>query len=140
MTVSSLNTDVLTASLGKPIPLAYGRHVVAGNVILKDETDADSTTVFIALGEGEWDGIEELYINGAAVDITSPGSFHFHKGLAGELSSNGTLDPEGTGSLHPFVADGDQKADGLTPPGIQGLTFSRTAYLALSIPFDVFAP
>jgi len=137
---NTINTDIVTASLGKPIPLAYGRHVVAGNVILKDETDADRTIVFIALGEGEWDGIEELYVNGAAVDITSPGSFHFHKGFHGQLSSNGTLDPEGTGSLFPFVADGDQKADGLTPPGIQGLTFSRTAYLALYVPFDVFAP
>ena len=135
-----MNTDILTASLGRPIPLAYGRHVVAGNVILKDETDADRTIVFIALGEGEWDGIEELYVNGSAVDITTPGSYHFHKGFHGELSSNGTLDPEGTGSLYPFEAAGDQKADGLTPPGIQGLTFSRTAYLALHVPFDVFAP
>ncbi|MBI3934523.1 MAG: hypothetical protein HY316_07495 [Acidobacteria bacterium] len=137
---NTINTDILTASLGKPIPLAYGRHVVAGNVILKDETDADRTIVFIALGEGEWDGIEELYVNGAAVDISTPGSYHFHKGLHGELSSNGTLDPEGTGALYPFDTDGDQKADGLTPPGIQGLTFSRTAYLALYVPFDVFAP
>lgn len=137
---NTTNTDILTASLGRPIPLAYGRHVVAGNVILKDETDADRTIVFIALGEGEWDGIEELYVNGAEVDITSPGTYHFHKGFHGGLSSNGTLDPEGTGSLYPFVADGDQKADGLTPPGIQGLTFSKTAYLALYVPFDVFAP
>src|SRR5262249_36056868 len=42
--------------------------------------------------------------------------------------------------LYPYDADGDQKADALTPPAVQGLTFSRTAYLALSIPFDVFAP
>jgi len=137
---NTINTDILSASLGRPVALAYGRHVVAGNVILKDETDADRTIVFIALGEGEWDGIEELYVNGAEVDITTPGSYHFHKGLHGELSSNGTLDPEGVGALYPFAEDGDQKADGLTPPGIQGLTFSRTAYLALYIPFDVFAP
>src|SRR3990170_3710119 len=85
---NTINTDILSASLGRPVALAYGRHVVAGNVILKDETDADRTIVFIALGEGEWDGIEELYVNGAEVDITTPGSYHFHKGLHGELSSN----------------------------------------------------
>jgi hypothetical protein len=140
MAVSTINTDILTASLGRPIALAYGRHVVAGNVILKDETDADRTICFIALGEGEWDGVEELYINGAAIDPTSVGVFHFHKGLPGQLSTDGTLNPEGVGSLHPFSDDGDQKTDGFTPPGIQGLTFSRTAYLALYVPFDVFAP
>src|SRR3990172_11541786 len=140
MPVSTKNTDILTASLGKPIALAYGRHVVGGNIILKDETDAERTIVFVALGEGEWDGIESLYVNGAPVDVGLPENFHFHKGLHGQLSSNGTLDPEGEGSLWPFAEDGDQQVDGLTPPGVQGLTFSRTAYLALSVPFDVFAP
>ena len=140
MPVSTANTDILTASLGKPVVLAYGRHVVGGNIILKDETDAERTIVFVALGEGEWDGIESLYVNGAPVDVGLPENFHFHKGLHGQLSSNGTLDPEGEGSLWPFAEDGDQQVDGLTPPGVQGLTFSRTAYLALSVPFDVFAP
>jgi len=65
MPVSTLNTDILTASLGKAVALAYGRHVVAGNVILQDESDPDRTTVFIALGEGEWEAIEELFVNGA---------------------------------------------------------------------------
>ena len=37
MAVSTLNTDILTASLGKPVAVAYGRHVVAGNVILLEE-------------------------------------------------------------------------------------------------------
>ena len=140
MPVSTKNTDILTASLGKPIVLAYGRHVVGGNVILKDETDAAQTLAFVALGEGEWDGIEKLYINGQEVALELPENFQFHKGLPGQLSSNGTLDPEGRGSLWPFEEDGDQKVDALTPPGIQGLTFSRTAYLALRIPFDPFAP
>src|SRR5581483_6809274 len=57
-----------------------------------------------------------------------------------ELSSDGGLLPEGAGSPYPFDTDGDQKADALTPPGVQGLTFSRTAYIALKVPFDVFAP
>ena len=147
MPVSTTNTDILTASLGKPVVLAYGRHVVGGNVILKDETDADRTIVFLALGEGEWDAIEALYVNGAAWDIESPENIQFHRGLDGERSSfvsetgaQDVLYPEGVGALHPFTDDGDQKADSLTPPGVQGLTFSRTAYLALRIPFDVFAP
>ena len=140
MPVSTSRTDILTASLGKPIVLAYGRHVVGGNIILKDESDAERTIAFVALGEGEWDAVEALYVNGAAVDIGLPEGFHFHKGLAGQISSDGGLTPEGVGSLWPFTGEGDQRADALTPPGVQGLTFSRTAYLALSIPFDVFAP
>ncbi len=147
MPVSTTNTDILTASLGRPVVLAYGRHVVGGNVMLKDETEADQTILFLALGEGEWDALEELYVNGTARDITNRENIHFHKGLDGERSSfvsdigaRDTLYPEGEGSHHPFDQDGDQKADSLTPPGVQGLTFSRTAYLALRIPFDVFAP
>ncbi|MCZ6751317.1 MAG: phage tail protein [Acidobacteria bacterium] len=130
MAVSTTNTDILTASLGRPIVLAYGRHLVGGNVILKDETDADHTILFIALGEGEWDSVEELYLNEKL--LTEIEDFHFHPGVDGQLSSNGTLDPEGL--------TGDQKVDMLTPPGVQGLTFSRTAYIALNAPFDVFAP
>ena len=130
MAVSTTNTDILTASLGKPLVLAYGRHLVGGNVILKDETDADHTILFIALGEGEWDSVEELYLNEKLLREIE--DFHFHPGVDGQLSSNGTLDPEGL--------TGDQKVDSLTPPGVQGLTFSRTAYIALNAPFDVFAP
>lgn len=147
MPVSSEQTDVLSASLGKPIVLAYGRHIVGGNVILKDETETGDTTVFVALGEGEWDAVEALWVNGREWDITIPENLQFHKGLPGEKSSrvneDGSEDvlfPEGIGALWPFEEDGDQKVDSLTPPGVQGLTFSRTSYLALRVPFDVFAP
>lgn len=136
----SITTDVLTSSLGKAIALAYGRNVVAGNVILQHQGDDGRTVAFIALGEGEWDAIEELYVNGALVDINSVGTFHFHRGSAGEVSNDNLLNPEGTGALYPFTDAGDQKVDALTPPGVQGLTFSNTAYLALSIPFDAYAP
>jgi putative tail protein len=140
MAVSTQNTDILTASLGRPIVLAYGRHLVGGNVILMDQSDLQYTTAFIALGEGQWDAVEDLWINGLQIDVTAPGLFQFHKGLRGELSSNGTLDPEGQGTLYPFDEDGDQKVDSLTPPGVQGLTFSRTSYLSLKFPLDVFSP
>src|SRR4051794_22635333 len=140
MSLISQNTDVLTASLGRPIVLAYGRHVIAGNVILMDQTDPQNTVAFIALGEGEWDGIEELWVNGRELDLSTPENYQFHRGLSGELSSDGTLNPEGVGAIYPFSDNGDQKVDSLTPPGIQGLTFSRTCYISLTIPQDVFAP
>jgi len=136
----SNETDILTASYGRPVALAYGRHVVGGNVILKDDGAGDRTVVLIALGEGEWDGVEQLWVNGLEVDLEASDVFHFHKGLTGQLSAPGALEPEGIGSLYPFDTDGDQKADGFTPPAIQGLTFSKTAHLALSIPFDVYSP
>ena len=140
MPISTAQTDILTASLGRPVVLAYGKHVIGGNVILLDQTDPENTIAFIALGEGEWDGIEDLWVNGIELDITSPANYQFHKGLRGELSSTGALDPEGNGSLYPFDAAGDQMVDSLTPPGVQGLTFSRTCYLSLRVPFDVFSP
>jgi len=140
MAVSTQNTDVLTASLGRPVVLAYGKHLVGGNVILMDQSDPAKTVMFIALGEGEWDSIVDLTINDVDWDLTVPQNYQFHKGVNGQLSSTGDLTPEGQGSLYPFNLDGDQKADSMIPPGIQGVTFSRTAYLALTIPFDAFAP
>ena len=140
MPVSTQNTDVLTASLGRPIVLAYGRHVIGGNIILMDQSNPDYTIAFVALGEGQWDAVEDLWINGVEPDLSSPENYQFHKGLPGEISSDGTLNPEGDGSLFPFEQDGDQKADSLTPPGVQALTFSRTSYIALKVPIDVFSP
>lgn len=136
MAVSTQNTDILTAVLGKAVVLAYGRHLVAGNVILMDESDQDTTILYVALGEGPWDLIEQLWINGAEVNLAAPGviGYHFHKGLTGEAGTGGV------GSPHPFATDGDQKIDAYQPAGVTGLTFSHTCYLALSVPFDQFAP
>ena len=65
-------------------------------------------------------GLEgESHIGNVRVEITVKGQ-------------RDTLDPEGL--------TGDQKVDMLTPPGVQGVTFSRTAYIALNAKFDVFAP
>jgi len=133
-------TDILTASYGRAVALAYGRHLVGGNAILLDNSDPNIATAFIALGEGAWDAPEQLFVNAAEIDLAIDANFHFHRGLAGQLSSGGNLDPEGTGSPYPFSTDGDQKADLWTPDGVQGLTFSKTAYLALRVPFDVYAP
>ena len=50
---------ITTAQQSIPVALANGRHLVAGNVILRDDdTVNDVTTLFVALGEGEWDSVE----------------------------------------------------------------------------------
>ena len=105
--------DRLTAQQNIPVALAYGRHLVAGNVILRDDdTTNDITTLFVALGEGEWDSVEELRLNGLVLDASK---YHFHPGKDGETGTGGVT--------------GDQKIDTWFPAGIQGLTFSRTAYV-----------
>lgn len=114
--------DRLTASASVPIALAYGRHVVAGNVILRDD-QAGRSIIFIALGEGEWDSVEELLFNGVALDASK---YHFHPGKDGET---------GTGGV-----SGDQKIDLWFPAGMTGLTFSRTAYIALNADDVIYAP
>ena len=53
-------TDRLTALRNKPVAHAYGRHLVAGNLILRDDQPDDVTVLFVGLGEGEWDAVEEL--------------------------------------------------------------------------------
>lgn len=83
----------------------------------------DITTLFVALGEGEWDSVEELRLNGLVLDSEK---FHFHPGKDGET---------GTGGV-----SGDQKIDLWFPAGIQGLTFSRTAYVVIRSDSDIEAP
>ncbi len=122
--VSTELLDRLTAQQNIPLALAYGRHLVAGNVILRDDdTTLDITTLFVALGEGEWDNVEELRLNGLVLDSSK---FHFHPGKDGEV---------GTGGV-----PGDQKIDLWLPTGIQGLTFSRTAYVVIRSDADIEAP
>lgn len=123
------NLNLITAALGRPIAWAYGTHVVGGNVILRDDTDPAYPVLFIALGDGEWDGYEldgggkpKLYLNGSQL---AAAEVHFHPGVLGALSSGGGLTPESTG--------GDNKVDLWFPTGggIQPTTFSRTVYVAI---------
>ena len=94
--------DRLTAQQNIPVALAYGRHLVAGNVVLRDDdTTNDITTLFVALGEGEWDSVEELRLNGRVLDSEQ---FHFHPGKDGETGTGGVT--------------GDQKIDEWFPAGI----------------------
>ena len=120
--ITTEHLDRLTASASAPIALAYGRHVVAGNLILRDD-QAGQSVLFVALGEGEWDSAETVWFNGVVLD---PANYHFHPGKDGET---------GTGGV-----DGDQKIDLWFPASMTGLTFSRTAYLAINADDTVFAP
>src|SRR5205807_2744505 len=88
---------------------------------------------FYILGEGEWDGIEHLWINSKLVNQGDSSLVHFHPGIDGVLLSG--LSPTSTG--------GDQGVDSffsLLPANYQRLTFSRKAYLALAVPPDPGAP
>ncbi|KKM04104.1 hypothetical protein LCGC14_1767590, partial [marine sediment metagenome] len=80
--------QLLAAEIGRPIPLAFGRHLVGGKPFFEHEVqtgaDKGKTLLFVALGVGEWDSIEALFVNGKLVDHTDTSQFHFHPGKAGE--------------------------------------------------------
>ena len=64
--------DRLTAQQNKPVALAYGRHLVAGNIVLRDDDTSNNVTILmVALGEGEWDSVEELRLNGLVLNSES---------------------------------------------------------------------
>ena len=118
-------TDQLTALAVKPLALAYGRHVVAGNVVLRDDDAASGlTTLFIGLGEGEWDAVENLKLN--ALNLTDNVDFHFHPGKPGEPGGGGV--------------SGDQKIDAWFPPSLTQTNFSDTAYVVIRSANDVESP
>ncbi|MFQ5817982.1 MAG: hypothetical protein ACE5H2_08515 [Terriglobia bacterium] len=126
-------TELLQAALGQPVPLAYGRHIVGGNVVFMHknapETSGETSTLFLALGEGEWDGPEVVWVNGVAIALTATSLFHFHPGTEGEL--DGESDP----------ATPNQKICSFYPPTFTPqLTFSRTAYAAFKLKPDPTAP
>jgi len=124
MAISTQHYDRLTASAQAPIAWAYGRHVVAGNLMLRhDTTSPDESVLFIALGDGEWDAAETVWLNGVELD---PADFHFHPGKDGEVGTGGVT--------------GDQKVDDWFPPGIEALTFSRTAYIVVRVTDPAVAP
>ncbi len=129
---SSGQTDklaLLEAAIGKPVPLAYGLHLVGGNVILNEEVANGERVLFIALGEGEWDGIEALFVNGKLYDHTDTTRVHFHPGLDGQTGTE--TDP----------TTRNQKICSLWPSSFADkFTFSRTAYLALKLAPDPAAP
>lgn len=121
--------QIFQARLGAELPLAYGYARVEGNRILVHELTNKTRIVFILLGEGEWDGIERLWINRKIVNHADTSLVHFHPGLDGILGDGLTAVSTG----------GDQKVDAFfsdLPLNVQRLTYSRIAYIALKVPHD----
>ncbi len=101
-------TSVQLAEGGK-LALAYGRHIVAGHLILH-QTSAP-VTILQAFGEGPWDSIEKLWYNGQEIPVLD---YNFHPGNP----STGPTDP----------------IQGIDPFFPTGLTYSHTAYVAAKVP------
>lgn len=107
--------EILEAAIGKALPVAYGRHIVAGNVVLRNDDEiAQQSYLWIALGEGEWDWPEELIDTGKTLVYDT--DFHWHPGKPGETGTGGS---------------GTQQVDPWFPAGLEGLNFSHTAYIAV---------
>jgi hypothetical protein len=125
--------EVFKSALGIPLPLCYGKVRAVGNLMLFYQKADKSRIAFFALGEGEWDGIDRLWVNRKLIDHTDTSKVHFHPGIDGILGHG--LTPDSTG--------GDQKVDTFfndLPPWVQPVTFDRKAYLALKIADDPGAP
>ncbi|MBI1353289.1 MAG: hypothetical protein GC160_03005 [Acidobacteria bacterium] len=124
MPTTTATLEDLFASVDRPLAWAYGRHYVAGNLILRDDRDDGSTVLFVALGEGPWDAVEALWANGAEV---ASDHYHFHPGVDGVAGGSGVT--------------GDQKADLWWPLDVSpALTYSKTAYVAVKIDDPEYAP
>lgn len=125
--------EIANAQLGIPLTVAYGYNRARGNNVLLQELPSKNRIAFFMLGEGEWDGIEHLWINSKLVNQADTTLVHFHPGIDGVLGAG--LTPASTG--------GDQGVDAFfsnLPANYQRLTFSRKAYIALNVPPDPGSP
>jgi len=121
--------DTLGSGAGRPLIWAYGRHLIGGNIIAELPLTGGNTAVLIALGEGEWEGVEALWVNGIPFDITDTSIFHFHPGTDGEA---GVETAPGTRN---------QKICSFFPTTFwPQVTFARTTYIALLLKPDIGAP
>ncbi len=133
MTTSPATIDVMQAQLGIPVPIAFGRVRAKGNLTFLYELADKSRVAFIQLADGEWDGIDRLWINRKLVDRTDTTLVHFHAGTEGVLGAG----------LAATSLGGDQGVDQfftLLPASVQKVTFSGRAYIALHVPADPGAP
>jgi hypothetical protein len=121
--------ELLGAALDRPVVLAYGRHIVGGNVIFQQENADESITLFVALGEGEWDGPERVWVNGLEIDLNDSASFHFHPGLDGQLGRE-TVPTTRNQNVCSFFPE----------TFVPHLNFSRTAYAAFKLRRDPTQP
>lgn len=110
--VPDVLTDLITDESGT-LAVPYGLHVIRGTLILSKRTEGPPPTqvIFVALGEGPFDGVEALYY---ANELLDPSTYRFHPGTL----SSGTGDPvQGVDSYFPG-----------------GLTYNLTAYVAVNLP------
>jgi hypothetical protein len=135
--VPSANTTAVVDSASTPgsvLPLAYGYVWATGRRAAYFEVQntgiisLDFTRVgFWILGEGEWDGCHELWINDQLIwtsEWDDPTQFHFHRGCDAPLGAG----------LYPNSSGPDQNCDsfwGWFPAGTQPFCFSRMAYYGL---------
>lgn len=88
---------------GASLALAYGKHVVAGNLVEYDFSAGPPPSLkFIsALGEGPWDGVQEAYYAGSTLSASASSSTPGYKFHPGTFSS-GTGDAnQGTPMFFP---------------------------------------
>jgi hypothetical protein len=134
MSTSPVNlAQAANAQLGVNLPLAYGYNRARGNEIINQQLTGKNRVSFRIFAEGEWDGIERLWINSKLVNQADATLVHFHPGIDGVLGAG--LAATSTG--------GDQGVDAffsLLPANFLPETFSRKAYLALNVPPDPSAP
>lgn len=133
MATQAAQFDLSSASLDRPKTIAYGLVRGAGNLILQQALTDGTRIAFYILGEGPWDSILRLWINNARVTLPAPGTVHFHPGIDGEIGNG----------LAAVSTGGDQHVDQLftlVPGGLDPITFSRYAWLALKVAPDPAAP
>lgn len=133
MPSQSAQFDLSTAFLDQPKTLAYGLVRGAGNKVLQQELTDKTRVAFYMLGEGPWDSLLRLWINNKPITLPNTAIVHFHPGLDGEIGNG--LAANSTG--------GDQHVDQfftLIPGGLDPVTFSRFAWLALKVAPDPGAP
>jgi len=133
MATHAAQFDLSSASLDRPKTIAYGLVRGAGNLILQQALTDGTRVAFYMLGEGPWDSILRLWINNTRVTLPASGTVHFHPGLDGEIGNG----------LAAVSTGGDQHVDQLftlVPGGLDPITFSRYAWLALKVAPDPAAP
>jgi len=133
MAVQAAQFDLSTSFLDLPDTLAYGLVRGAGNKILQQELTDKTRVAFYILGKGRWDSLLRLWINNKAITLPSSTTVHFHPGDDGEIGNGMTANSTG----------GDQHVDQfftLVPGGLDPVTFSRYAWLALKVAPDPGAP
>jgi hypothetical protein len=124
--------DLQTSFLGMPKTLAYGLVRGAGNLVFQQQLSDNSTIAFYLLGEGPWDSLLRIWLDGVEGPPIFPGGVDFHNGYDGEIGFG--MGAVSTGSDQHV----DQYFSDVVP--LTPTTWSRYAYLALRYPPNPLAP